>query len=703
MERKPRRLLRLSMILFLGGIGIAVCLAALVPGLEAIAGSSQYSGKVAPMLRELDEPTQIYDTNGDYLDTLGLRDRRPAKLSEVPETLVQAVITVEDRSFYTNAGVDLQAMIRAFVENYDAGEVEQGGSTITQQLIKNRFFKNPKRDLDRKIKEAALALRLNNEWSKRRILEEYLNTVYLGQGSYGVKAAAERFFGVPLQDIDLAQSALLAGVIRNPEGTNPFDHPNEALIRRTDVLTQMHEAGYITRRQLDKAAGADMPTVEPPEDFRPDNYYVDEVKNLLLADERLGGTPAERYNKVMLGGLRVETAYDPAAELQALGAVSSTLPDDRFTAALAAMDPDNGHVRAIVAGPGFERSQFNLATMPETGRQPGSTFKAIVLATALENGYSLKDTVDGSSPCTLRIKGLKVDPANPNRTRNAEGSGGVQTLQRATQNSVNCAFFRLGAAVGLDKVIDMAKRLGVTHPLNPYFSLAIGSSDGVSPLDMATVFATFAADGVKHDPVFIKKVEDQNGNVIFEDKGEGERVLDPQIARTVTEALRGVVTNGTGERAQLFLQQSAGKTGTTDRKEDAWFVGYTPQLVAAVWMGDPAKRTPMTNVGRLGAVYGGTYPAIIWQKFMSQMLIGQPLEPFISPDQRLWPAGRYVSENGRNTYSRSGSGSSGSGRSTSSTTKPPPFFGFPPPTTPTLPPPTSPPATTPTTPPASTP
>lgn len=698
MERPPRRMLRLLVILVLGGIGIGVCIAALVPGVEKIAGGSQYSGKVGPLLKKLDEPTQVYDSNGDYLDTLGLRDRRPAKLSEVPKSLIDAIITIEDRTFYDNAGVDLQSMVRAFLENVDAGEVEQGGSTITQQLIKNRVFKNPKRDLDRKIKEAALAVRLNDEWSKNHILEEYLNTVYFGQGSYGVKAAAERYFGTPLAKLTLAQSAMLAGVIRNPEGTNPFVHPNEALIRRTNVLSQMVKQHYITRAQMNVAAVVPLPTTLPSAEFRPDNYYVDEVKNLLLADPRLGATPTERYNKVMLGGLRVETAYDPKAELIAQAAVTSTLPDSRFTAALAAMDPRNGDVRAIVAGPGFDRSQFNLATMPAPyGRQPGSTFKAIVLATALENGFSVKDSIDGSSPCTLKIKGLKVDPTNPIRTRNAEGSGGVQSIRNATVNSVNCAYFRLGAAVGLDKVVDMAKRLGVTHPLNPYFSLSIGSSDGVSPLDMATVFATFAADGVRHDPIFIKKVEDSDGNLIFENKGEGVRAIDPQIARTVTDVLRGVVTNGTGKRAKLYLQVAAGKTGTTDEKRNAWFVGYTPQLVAAVWMGDPAAYTPMLNVGRLGAVYGGTYPAIIWQKFVATMLVGTPVVSFVPPDPNLWPQGRYVSENGRTTTR-----AQSDRPRTSPTTRPAPFFGVipgaprpPATTTPTAPPATTPPLTTP--------
>lgn len=704
MERPPRRLLRLVLILSLAGIGVGVSLAALVPGLQTIAAGSQYSGKVGPLLKKLDEPTQIYDVNGDYLDTLGLRDRRPAKLSEVPKTLVQAVIATEDRTFYTNAGIDLQSMIRAFLSNVGSGEVEQGGSTITQQLIKNRVFKNPKRDLDRKIKEAALAVRLNDEWSKKHILEEYLNTVYFGQGSYGVKAAAERYFGVPLEQLTLSQSALLAGLIRNPEGTNPFVHGNEAVARRTSVLNQMVKEKYITRAQANVAAIQPLPTVVPTAEFRPDNYYVDEVKNLLLDDPRLGATPTERYNKVMLGGLRVDTAYDPTAEVKAQQAVTSTLPDSRFTEALVAMDPANGDVKAIVAGPGFDRSQFNLATMPiPYGRQPGSTFKAIVLATALENGFSVKDSIDGTSPCTLKIKGLRTDPSNPIRTKNAEGGGGVMSLRNATVNSVNCAYFRLGAAVGLPKIVEMAKRLGITHPINPAnYSLSIGSSDGVSPLDMATVFATFAADGVRHDPIFIKKVEDSDGKVIFENKGDGVRAIDPQIARTVTDVLRGVIAQGTGTRAKLYVQPAAGKTGTTDNKANAWFVGYTPQLVAAVWMGDPAAYTPMLNVGRLGAVFGGTYPALTWQNFMSSMLAGTPVQNFLPPDQSLWPVGRFVSENGRNT-ARSSFGD-GSNRSTTRTTRPAPFFGFPPPPSSAAPPPPSlPPATGPTGPPSSTP
>jgi penicillin-binding protein 1A len=707
MDRPPRRWLRLLLILALGGIGIGVCVAALVPGLETIAAGSQYSGKVAPLLERqckiCGEPTTIYDKDGLYLDTLGLRDRRPVKLAAVPQRLRQAVIATEDQTFYDNVGVDVQSMFRAFMENLDKGGIEQGGSTITQQLIKQRVFRNPKQDLDRKVREAALAVRLQREWSKDHILEEYLNTVYFGQGSYGVKAAAERYFGKPLAELDLSQVALLAGLIKNPEGDNPFVHPDRAIARRYQVLKQMVETKAITDQEAKVAAVQPLPTVQPPPEFRPDNYYVAQVRDLLVGDPRfgLGATHKERENKLNLGGLRVYTAYDRGIEALAQAAIDTTLPEGRAKAALASIDPVNGDVKAIVAGPhlSFTDTQYNYATMPlnpdgtPSGRQPGSTFKAIVLATALENGFSVKDSIDGTSPCTLKIPGWKgVLP----RTVNAEGGGGVRSLRSATENSVNCAYFRLGAAVGLPKVVEMAKRLGVTHPINPAnYSLSIGSSDGVSPLDMATVFATFAADGVRHDPVFIKRVEDANGKVIFEADQTGVRAIDSQIARTVTDVLRGVITDGTGTRARLRDQVAAGKTGTTDNKSDAWFVGYTPNLVAAVWMGIPEEQVPMGRVGQFGSVYGGTYPALVWHNFMSFAVAGRPETPFIPPDESLWPYGRYVSEAGR------GKTVYNNNRSTTRTTRPQvPFFGFPPPSSvpPAEPPPsTSPPSTTPTT------
>lgn len=675
----PRLLGRAAATVVVGGIAVGACLAALAPGVARLAAGSRYEGRVGHRLSVLDEPTRIYDRNGDLLDTIGLVDRRPVRLAAVPQVLIDAVVATEDRTFYDNPGVDAAAMARALLTNVEAGELEQGGSTITQQLVKNRMFRKPRRDLGRKAREVALALRLTREWSKDRILEEYLNTVYFGRNAYGVRAAAERFFGRDLADLGLAEASLLAGVIANPSRYDPFLHPDAARRRRATVLRRMVRAGYLTPAAARLAGTAPLPTVAPEAELRSDGYYVNWVKELLLADRRLGDTPQARYRRVFRGGLRVHTAFDPRLSLLAQSAVSEILPDSRFTAAMAVLDPRTGEVPAIVAGPGFERSQVNLATMPGTatnpgGRQPGSTFKAVTLAAALENGYSPNDTVDGSSPCTVTLRGYGTG-----RTQNAEGGGGgVRTLRSATVGSVNCAYFRLGAALRPSTVVEMAHRLGVRRDVADVLVTSIGSASGVSPLEMATVYGTFAAEGIRHDPVFIRRVIDRDGTVLIENGTGGVRAIDVEVARTVTDVLRGVITSGTGTRARLPGRDAAGKTGTTDNKANAWFAGYTPQLVAAVWMGDPAAYTPMRNVGRFGAVYGGTYPAMIWQRFMAAALEGAPVLRFTPPDPRRWPPARYISpERGR---VRGGG---------SATTVP---GGAPPPTTATAPPPAVPPA-----------
>lgn len=708
MTPSRHRLLRFVAIVVLGGAAIGVCLAALVPGMERLAAGSQYSGKVAPQLRALDQPSIIYDTHGDYFDTLGYLDRRPAELDEVPEQLIEAVLAAEDRTFYENPGIDVAAIIRALVSNVESGDADQGGSTITQQLIKNRYFKKPARDLDRKVKEAALAIRLTGEWSKDRILEEYLNTVYFGQGSYGVKAAASRFFeGAELSSLDLAQSALLAGVIGDPEAYNPFRNPDAARHRRRVVLNRMVKAEFITEEEADLADQAPLPTILPPAELRADTYYADWIRQLILDPERhefdaLGTTANQRARSLFERGLKIHTAYDPATQLLAQAAIDQVLPKQPpFTAAIAVMNPKDGSVPAIAAGIPFGPfNQCNLATMPSdcsTARQPGSTFKAVTLATAIANGYSPEDRISGSSPCTLRFRGKTTNP--PLTTRNAEGGGGTMSLRDATRNSVNCAYFRLGASLGngvqggWGKVMEMAERLGVGQDRNltsPPCSVAvavIGNACGVSPVEMATVYSTFANDGVRHDPVFIRRIEDASGQVVYQAPAEGTRVLEPQVARTVTDVLTGV-TRGTGRRAILPGNRLlAGKTGTTDNLINAWFVGYTPQLVAAVWMGDPGDPTgralrPMRNVGSIGSVYGGTYPAMIWQRFMASAMEGQPMLWFAPPEKRLWPQSRYVDEDGRSSSRSSrrddGFGSTGTTRSrgffppgTTATTQPP--------------------------------
>jgi penicillin-binding protein 1A len=678
-----RRLFRFVLIVIVGALGIGACIAALVPGTETLFASSRFSSKIADHLSTLSQRTLVYDSAGNQIGIFAADDRERVKLDQVPKVLQNAVIATEDRTFWKNPGVDIASSVRALWANVRSGAVEQGGSTITQQLIKNRIL-TPKRDLNRKLREVVLAYRFASQFSKKQILEEYLNTVYFGQGSYGVKTAAERFYnGESLDQLTLGQSALIAGLIRNPEGDNPFSHPDRARARQIAVLQNMLKQHYITTKQMYTAALEPLPTKVPPPEHKPDNYFLAEVEQRLFDDPRLGATATERQNKVLRGGLRVYTTYDPGLQYLAQLAVDGTLqqaqPRDRdITASMVVMDPQTGAVRAMVGGPGFNTNQYNIVTH-YPGRQPGSTFKAVSLTSALENGYSPNDTVSGDSPCTVSFPKDTAPGAPPvvYPTRNAEPGGGTESIRTATENSVNCAYVRIGASLGLDKVTEMAHRLGVCAGSGPactnsqlphYPSIVIGSV-GETPLDMATVFNTFAADGVRHDPIFITRVVGPDGKTIFDNtRIPGDRVISTQVARGVTDILQGVIKRGTGTRADIG-RPAAGKTGTTDGERDAWFDGYTPQLTAVVWMGRTDSEQPMGRVGRFGSVFGGTWPAMIWHNFMQAALANQPVMDFTPPDPSLWPGSRYITDKGRGTGSSSSSFA--------------PFPNFPAPTTPT--------------------
>jgi membrane peptidoglycan carboxypeptidase len=668
----PQRFLRLLVILVLGGFTVGVCLVALGPGMSKIAASARYTGTVAPSLRPLEGPTTVYDANGDVMDRLGDLDRTPVDLDQVPKVLVNAVVATEDHTFFDNPGVDVRSSLRAFLSNVGSGGIGQGGSTITQQLIKNRYFTNPKRDLNRKIREAILAARLTGEWSKTRILQEYLNTVYFGANAYGVQAASQRIIGTPLDKLTLADAALLAGLIKDPIHYDPFNHPDAARRRRATVLRAMEHQKKITHTEAAFANATPLPTrpdcAVAPNDpkcllLEPHSLYAEEVKNRLLELKELGPNEKAAEQRVFAGGLKVYTSYQPALQAKAQAAVDSTIGRFApFQGAMAVMDPRTGAVPALVSGTGRDYRGLDLATMgpvvPNSGRMVGSTFKAITLATAIANGYSPKDTVNGGAPC--RIKFFEGTPGQPDyfpwwdvskdgrdghSFLNASGEGGgTATLYSQTKNSVNCAFLRLLTSVGPEKVRDMAAKLGLTRPVGKYLSIGIGDTPH-SPLEMATVYSTLADEGVRHDPVFINRIEDSEGRVIYRAPG-GKRVLSPQVARTVTDVLSHV-TEGTAPKAKLPDDRPmAGKTGTRDNSEDAWFAGYTPQLVAVVWMGDPASSIhAMTNVGGI-QVFGGTYPAIMWQKFMASALAGQPALPFTAPDESQWPSPSYVNPDG---------------------------------------------------------
>src|SRR6266566_1614755 len=466
MPNSARVLTRLAAIVLVGGLTLGVSVAALVPGVRQIASANHYTASVKS-LGDLSSPTTVYDANGGQIGKLGSQDREPAELAEVPQILVDAVIDTEDKTFWKNPGIDVCGVSRAFLENLTKGKISQGGSTITQQLVKNRILGN-KQDLQRKAKELILAYRLNDKYSKREILKQYLNTVYFGQGSYGVKATARRFFLTPdpsapfgvrgktLSELTVGEAALLAGVIRNPEGDNPFVHPDAAAKRRAEVLTGMVKAHHITQAQADQATQEPMPTVKPTSELRPENAWAEKAQQVLLNDPRLGATPQERRDKVLQGGLKVYTTEDPSLQPMADGAVTSGLAFAKpgFAGALVAMDPKTGYVKAMTDSRPFSQSKFNLAT-DGAGGQVGSSFKVTTLATVLANGYSRNDQIDGNAPCSVAgIDGFTTNAGG-------EGEGGIMNVDQATAESVNCAFVRLSTSVGIDKVIDMAQKLGM--------------------------------------------------------------------------------------------------------------------------------------------------------------------------------------------------------------------------------------------------
>jgi membrane peptidoglycan carboxypeptidase len=631
-----------------GGVAVGVCLAALIPGTVELATAHHYTADSVVNLRRLAQQSTVYAADGTKMADLGVQQREVVTFDEIPKSLIKAVIAIEDQSFWENDGIDLGAVARAFVTNLTSGEIEQGGSTITQQLVKNRVL-TPKRDVNRKIREIQDALRLNEKYTKEKILTEYLNTVYLGANLYGIKTAAKGYFlaadpgaayprGKNLDELTLGEGALLAGLIQNPEGYNPFRFPDRAIRRRADVLRAQVDLGQITQEQADAANREPLPEVPPPAELRPTNYLVAEVQDRLLADPRLGATLKERKDALLKGGLTITTTFDLGLQAMAKQAVETTMPQkgSDWTASLVAIDPATGAVRAMVGGPDFADSQYNIATHP-IGRQAGSTWKVITLATALSNGYSPNDTVNGTSPCSVKRFGPQ------NFTRNAETGGGNMSLWSATQGSVNCAFVRLSTSVGQDKVIDMAHRMGITQQtLQQILTLTLGTIEA-TPLEMATVIATVASGGVHHTPYFVQKVVTPEGQVLIDEStATGERALDESVANCEQNMLRRVVTGGTGTNAQVPGHDVFGKTGTTDNKSDAWFLGATPQLATAVWFGNRFGYVP-------GAGFGGDSAAPIFSAFMKAALADKPNVPL--PPEGLVCAlpGRQVNEDGGRT------------------------------------------------------
>ncbi|TAN20248.1 MAG: hypothetical protein EPN30_10820 [Actinomycetota bacterium] len=636
---------KLILTVIFGGLLLGLGSLLLFPAFSNLTLFSEPGTLSTPIqLRALAYPSRFYDSQGKLLYVMQTNGFRiPVTLSQVPQNVVNAVLDVEDHTFYQHGPIDLKSIARAFSADVSGGTILEGGSTITQQLVKNTVL-SPQRTLSRKIQEAIDAYRIEGQMSKNQILEEYLNTVYFGDGAYGIGAAAKTYFNLNVDQLTTAQAALLAILIEDPSGNDPFLHPQNALARRNTALDQMVQYNDLAQSQADRDKLEPLPSVSYRPPTTAPSAFVQEVINRILTEPKysvLGSTQSQRLQALDSDGLNIYTTLNSKYESEAQAAVKKIVPDSKgkYTAALVSMDPASGAVEALVSGnPSKGYGGYDVATgRGGTGRQAGSSFKAIVLAALLQQGYSPNDIIDGTGPCQFVIP--NVNPS-PYIVHNAEPGYGLMTITKATADSVNCAYVRLGVNLGDQNIVNMARIMGVTSPLTAVPSLAIGSED-VTPLEMADVYSVLADGGIRHTPYFTSKISDLQGKTVIETKVKGTRVLSAQNVAVEDQVLQDVVKYGTGTAAAIPGREVAGKTGTTDNFTDGWFNGFTPQLETAVWMGDPAGSVPMLDVGGI-PVYGGTYPAEIWHTYMTQALAGQPVLTFAQPNPALVPPGKFI-------------------------------------------------------------
>jgi penicillin-binding protein 1A len=583
--------------------------------------------------------------------------RAMVSIKRIPKTLQLATVAIEDQRFYQHDGLDYEGILRAAVKDLEAGEAVEGGSTITQQLVRNLCIENPKRNLERKIVEAQLAVEYSEHHSRREILGSYLNIASYGtlEGStaVGVGAAAKIFFSRPVWKLGLPEAALLAGLPQAPSDYNPLLNPGAAKARRNQVLRQMAKLGYVSKARARRAIASGLRVNFDQGYFaHRQPYFFDYVENRLI--EKYG------VNTVRRGGLEVQTTIDPELQQVGLEAMRSTLPYSTDpSSAFVSIDPSNGQIRAMVSSSNYGDSQFNLAAQGH--RQPGSTFKTFVLTTAIKQGIDPYTTYYTSKPLDLFLPKWghwTVHTAD-------EGYLGTVNLQQATVASDNTVFAQLDLDVGPEAVAATAHSMGITSPLDGIPAEGIGGLRiGVSPLEMADAYATLASGGIHRDPVAITRVVFPNGHAERPERPHPQRVISRPVAWEVTRLLHDNITEGTGTAAYTGCAGQAGKTGTTDGYTDAWFAGYQPNLATVVWVGYPQSNdVSMSSVHGI-IVFGGTFPAEIWHSLYSGA--GVPCEEFHEPSQKIsWAPfyGRYARTSPREDASLTSPGGGAGGSS----------------------------------------
>ncbi len=628
--RRPR-VKKLRLLLVLSGLGLLALVSTAFGMMMAVA--AELPGLTSQAQLRQARNSVLVDYRGKELGILqGPENRVVVDSRAISRSMKRAIVSIEDRRFYENDGVDLRGTVRALWQDILAGKAVQGGSTITQQFVKNKLQAQDERTVFNKLRETALAFHLSRKWSKDRVLTEYLNTIYFGNGAYGVESAARTYFGSQPQhagcgqrgapscasQLAPAEAALLAGVVASPSGYDPVSDPVAAEKRRNLVLNRMLGQRLVTRAQHDEAVATSLPAaaqIQPPREraATPQTpYFTTWVEQQVV--ERFGA------RETFTGGLRVETSLDLDLQRAAERTVGRWLGNPAGpAAALVAIDNDTGEVRAMVGGRDPNASPFNLATQGR--RQPGSAFKPFVLAAALQDG------IGPGSVWSSRKKELRSEAAGCDfEVNNYEDAyAGATTLARATTTSDNSVYAEVGLTVGLRKIARLARRMGIRTPVSRNCAMTLGGlRQGVTPLDLAHAYHTFARRGRvvtgtlgdRRGPIGIREVRkrgDQEPGV--ENERRVRRVLPEGVADTTTRILSSVVTQGTATRARL-PEFAAGKTGTTENYGDAWFVGYTKRLTVAVWVGYPDEMRSMLTEYRGEPVAGGTYPTEIWRDFM---------------------------------------------------------------------------------------
>jgi len=594
-------------------------------------------------LPNLSRLSTVYTADGIVLGQLTERNSQPTALDDIPNLVIGAVLSAEDADFMDHNGIDYEAISRALIEDLGRGPT-QGGSTITQQVVKQNFV-GTEATLERKVREAAIAIEFERRYTKEQILEFYLNSVFFGENAYGVKAAAEEYFHKELHELTIAEAAALPVPVRNPSLYNLRNESEIPLRARNGVIDQMVEEGYITQAEGEEAKAEPIETVIVEEIQDPAPQVLLAAKEAVLNDGRYGlgssylqrtralfGCPADATDCDGGGGLKIFTTVDSRLQAEARDILQDWFPPDAEgpTGAIAMVDNRTGAQVVMASGLDFGtdleagQRQYDLATKGR--RNPGSAFKPFGLIAALEQGIPLNSFWDQTTPQEIEFGGIE-----PWTCRNAgNNEPGVISLEEATYRSVNTVYCQVSVRVGPANIVEIAHRMGIQSPLGAIPAIVLGAQ-AVSPLEMAAAYSTIANQGEKVETYLIERIEDADGNVIFQHQVDSRQVIEPALAAAVINTMEQTVSRGTGTRAQIGRPQ-AGKTGTHENNTETWFVGYVPQFTTAVWVGFPDSQVPLQNITVDGTyytrIYGGTLAAPIWAEFMREVTEDLPVEDF---------------------------------------------------------------------------